>query len=588
MKRRFTLLIAMVMLLTAMATNVFASSANNNSKVSPKEWQEWFNGLSKEEQLSVNYEPASSVDKNTKTNYDSESANNSNIIFKSKIENLEHFTSREKSVELYNFNDSASNNLFGQYTDIEGNKYGPNDMCIVNDKIYILDTAKNSVIVTKNSEVERIYDLSKFNIQPYMLEVENGMIYVLDITNSKVLVIKENGSENIYDIQLENNLAVLSFGVSDGNIYITYVGEEEYTNVYALDINDSIYKSTKKLLGRYLNGYTYSFVRDSQPYENHSGTMIISNEDSLSQVKLELYSGNLLLGASFLGVDENNNLVIKTKEYNPDINQEPVQFVKKIDKLGNILSEEIEANKLEILRNTIFKDGKVYSIDNDGSYLTIASKEIVSQPLSNQIREFNIGSKDVEEISGELRYAGITRSQIMNNAKSYHTSFWWNCNNTNISPMRNYTKPRFINQGAGSYNTMPYCWGGFDSRSQFNNGLARGGRAGNINTSTSGKVYNTYGLDCSGYVSRCWGYGQKLSTRSIVNVSRQIPYSSLRQGDALNNPGHHVMLFDRFDSNGDYVLYEATLLNGYDRVSHTIRSRASVEGNYAAIRYQEL
>lgn len=60
MKRRFTLLIAMVMLLTAMATNVFASSANNNSEVSPKEWQEWFNGLSKEEQLSVNYELAQS------------------------------------------------------------------------------------------------------------------------------------------------------------------------------------------------------------------------------------------------------------------------------------------------------------------------------------------------------------------------------------------------------------------------------------------------------------------------------------------------------------------------------------------------
>ncbi|WP_311532458.1 hypothetical protein, partial [uncultured Anaerococcus sp.] len=60
MKKRFTLLIAMVMLLTAMATNVFASSANNNSEVSPKEWQEWFNGLSKEEQLSVNYELAQS------------------------------------------------------------------------------------------------------------------------------------------------------------------------------------------------------------------------------------------------------------------------------------------------------------------------------------------------------------------------------------------------------------------------------------------------------------------------------------------------------------------------------------------------
>ena len=57
MKRRFTLLIAMVMMLTAMATNVFASSANNNSKVSPKEWQEWFNKLSEEEQKSVDYSP---------------------------------------------------------------------------------------------------------------------------------------------------------------------------------------------------------------------------------------------------------------------------------------------------------------------------------------------------------------------------------------------------------------------------------------------------------------------------------------------------------------------------------------------------
>ena len=56
MKKRFTLLVVMVMLLTAMATNVFASSANNNLELSPKELQEWFNGLSKEEQLSVNYE----------------------------------------------------------------------------------------------------------------------------------------------------------------------------------------------------------------------------------------------------------------------------------------------------------------------------------------------------------------------------------------------------------------------------------------------------------------------------------------------------------------------------------------------------
>ncbi len=56
MKKRFTLLVAIVMLLSTITTNVFASSADNNSEVIPKEVQEWFNGLSKEEQKSVNYD----------------------------------------------------------------------------------------------------------------------------------------------------------------------------------------------------------------------------------------------------------------------------------------------------------------------------------------------------------------------------------------------------------------------------------------------------------------------------------------------------------------------------------------------------
>ena len=61
MKKRFTLLIAIVMLLSTMATNVFASSANNNLELRPKELQEWFNGLSKEEQKSVNYDLLQSI-----------------------------------------------------------------------------------------------------------------------------------------------------------------------------------------------------------------------------------------------------------------------------------------------------------------------------------------------------------------------------------------------------------------------------------------------------------------------------------------------------------------------------------------------
>ena len=102
MKRRFTLLIAMVMLLTAMATNVFASSANNNSEVSPKEWQKWFNGLSKEEQLSVNYEPsqvlkALSANEVSKVNIDDKYETKT---FLTELQNL-YPTMEKKSINQY-------------------------------------------------------------------------------------------------------------------------------------------------------------------------------------------------------------------------------------------------------------------------------------------------------------------------------------------------------------------------------------------------------------------------------------------------------------------------------------------------------
>jgi hypothetical protein len=57
------------------------------------------------------------------------------------------------------------------------------------------------------------------------------------------------------------------------------------------------------------------------------------------------------------------------------------------------------------------------------------------------------------------------------------------------------------------------------------------------------------------------------------------------QGDALNDVGSHVVLFEEYDSYGNFVLYEATKLNSYDRVSHTVR--ASLSG-YQPIRYDDV
>ncbi|MDD3137733.1 MAG: hypothetical protein PHX08_02015 [Lachnospiraceae bacterium] len=134
---------------------------------------------------------------------------------------------------------------------------------------------------------------------------------------------------------------------------------------------------------------------------------------------------------------------------------------------------------------------------------------------------------------------------------------------------------------------MPYCWGGFSSISQYNTGMTNGGRVGNINTSTSGYVSNTYGLDCSGYVSRCWGLSTKYGTSTIMNVATAISAANLLEGDALNKSESHIVLFEDYDAYGNYVLYESTTLNSYDRVSHTIRSVSSL-ATYTPIRHNNV
>ena len=55
----------------------------------------------------------------------------------------------------------------------------------------------------------------------------------------------------------------------------------------------------------------------------------------------------------------------------------------------------------------------------------------------------------------------------------------------------------------------------------------------------------------------------------------------------MNNAGSHIVLFDKLDGYGNYVLYEATLRNNYDRVEHTTRSATDLS-NYVPIRYKNV
>jgi hypothetical protein len=107
-----------------------------------------------------------------------------------------------------------------------------------------------------------------------------------------------------------------------------------------------------------------------------------------------------------------------------------------------------------------------------------------------------------------------------------------------------YWKPGAINIG------MPYKWGGFDTPETFLIGIVEGKAAGDVCTAEkrrlleAGASRHAVGIDCSGFVSRCWKLPRAYSTRTITSLCEPIAdFKDLRPGDILNAHNSHVFLF---------------------------------------------
>ena len=113
---------------------------------------------------------------------------------------------------------------------------------------------------------------------------------------------------------------------------------------------------------------------------------------------------------------------------------------------------------------------------------------------------------------------------------------------------RGWWKPGVIAKG------MPYKWGGFDTPKTFMEGLEKGKKAGDIANSykilhdEAAVSQGSVGVDCSGFVSRCWGLCKPVSTRNLPLISYPVSWEELRMGDILLKSGHVVMFIARKDN----------------------------------------
>jgi hypothetical protein len=142
---------------------------------------------------------------------------------------------------------------------------------------------------------------------------------------------------------------------------------------------------------------------------------------------------------------------------------------------------------------------------------------------------------------------------------------------------------------------VPYKWGGFDSLDSFDRGIRAGKAAGDLYNAEKrrkgGAAVSSaaVGVDCSGFISRCWRLSEKQSTSSLAALCKKLRSpAELQPGDVLNQSGGHVVLFVRWAdaTRTTFFCYEA---EPFSRVRLSERNAPEMlASGYVPLRYRQI
>jgi hypothetical protein len=210
----------------------------------------------------------------------------------------------------------------------------------------------------------------------------------------------------------------------------------------------------------------------------------------------------------------------------------------------------------------------------------------------------------------------VTREQVMQTAEAF-AGHQWRAGEANVfhgddakGTRVDTPDVKWCGRGGwyadGRINTgIPYCWGGDNTLSEFDAGIQAGRPAGyhfktidRTKTKDPSDSALPVGVDCSGFVSRCWRLKVRKSTYDIIEVSYQLPsLDDLHPGDAVNKPYDHIILFVGWaDKKHDKMyVYEAgdSKKDGdpknYERVHKDVYDRAwLVKRGFVPLRYKQI
>ncbi len=442
------------------------------------------------------------------------------------------------------------------------------------------------LLLTNNIFAQKIIFEEVYSNLPFELKIDNSGIYSIasfDVLD-EVISFSSFTKAGIYEFKngkylLENKMH------KSGYDFI--VGANIKNNILQKNINDtkdkgnSIFrknfldeKSVLKDNNGVITGTNGERITIAVPNKN---TLIIKSNIYKIRSEISFEFPNNLACANLIGIDKLGNTFVVVEKYISEIPLKVNREVYTISRTGNILSRLLLPNikYLFTLKDLqIDGDGNLYHLlsypdkvqivkwDN----LTSPTKEIIKYSSNYDVEIHFNNYTPTDEIKTEVPKnirnikGSVSRTKALKIADTY-VLHRYNCSTSNLAPS-NVTAPDgdivrtpdWLIEGVNA--RIPYKWGGFNTLAQFDAGLASGKYAGDINT--DGVSSYAVGVDCSGFVSRCWQMSYHSSTRGMPSITTQ--YSSwedLKPGDAVHKIGH-VRLFVERNINGTIKIVEST------------------------------
>jgi len=455
-------------------------------------------------------------------------------------------------------------------------QWGPSALAAAPDgSLWIANRmGKNLLQFSRDGDLMNTIDLKGMVVGAGDLRVTADAIFVLDEAAHEPAVVQlsHRGAELArYAIpeELRAGMSGLAFG-ENGELLLEHEGALSHQ---LLDARGQL--SLQSLPGRTINGQP--LIINKADWSTNRSRTTVSLGDTLIEIAVANDLGAVRLldvapdRSFFLSVEELSvadalHVDLTIRHYNAD------------GKLLGIARFPLSDLSVEIAHPlTVAADGEVY-----GLITRLDHVELVRMSFSATLPTVLPAQRMVAEPT--QTECAIYRSTIASNANAYiNNSKYLNSTNTD-GACSGRGKPDYLG-GAGTYRSVPYDWGGWDTVGGFNSLMDQGYKAGDVATSSVESC--SKGVDCSGFVTRAWGISsQKYGTSTLGGISTQLGSTSyLKQGDIMNDAGSHVRLIASISSSGAYV-WEATT-GSYDRVIYRYLSWSSQSG-YVPRRYNSV